>query len=294
MNYPVRMYDLSTDIRARYHHTPGRGFARVFHSVLTAGSARLDPGFPLKSWSHPGHDLLLGVEGSGLVQLGNRSFRIGPGELVWANCNDSDVRWPARSEPWTIYWTRVDSPQMAQLADMLNVAANPIFVPRDLAATLAGFETILELMRARPISMDASLNAAIGALVAMFFEARLARDIAGPHPAAENRVGDDLHAVLRAMRRDYDRRWSIRDFAELMGLSETQFFRRFRTALGVSPMDYLRRERINNAKRALAGSSDPIHLIAERVGYGDPYYFSRDFKKVVGIPPRDYRRKEQM
>ena len=98
----------------------------------------------------------------------------------------------------------------------------------------------------------------------------------------------------RAMRRDYGRRWSIRDFAELMGLSETQFFRRFRTALGVSPMDYLRRERINNAKRALAGSSDPIHLIAERVGYGDPYYFSRDFKKVVGIPPRDYRRKEQM
>ena len=63
-------------------------------------------------------------------------------------------------------------------------------------------------------------------------------------------------------------------------------------ATGSTPLDWLRRERISEAKRRLSQSKEPIRVIAEELGYGDQFYFSRDFKKLVGLSPRHYRRQE--
>jgi AraC-like DNA-binding protein len=83
------------------------------------------------------------------------------------------------------------------------------------------------------------------------------------------------------------------ELARLAGMSTPHFFRRFKRATGSSPIDWLRRERINQAKRHLSETADPVGEIAERVGYSDPFYFSRDFKRMTGHSPREYRSQEQ-
>jgi AraC-like DNA-binding protein len=95
------------------------------------------------------------------------------------------------------------------------------------------------------------------------------------------------------MRLDCKRAWKIEDFARLAGVSVPHFFRCFNKATGASPMDWLRRERINQAKRLLSETDELIRVIAEQVGYRDPFYFSRDFRKLVGVSPRLYRKQEQ-
>ena len=76
-------------------------------------------------------------------------------------------------------------------------------------------------------------------------------------------------------------------------MSPPTFFRHFKQATGSSPIDWLRRERISQAKRHLSKSPDPVGDIASRVGYLNALYFSRDFRRMTGRTPTEYRRDEQ-
>lgn len=59
---------------------------------------------------------------------------------------------------------------------------------------------------------------------------------------------------------------------------------------GEPPSKYLITLRINEAKYLLANDKTlPVKEVGERVGYPDPYYFSRIFKQVTGLTPREFR-----
>ena len=47
--------------------------------------------------------------------------------------------------------------------------------------------------------------------------------------------------------------------------------------------------KIQRACLQLDNSNETIKQIAENLGYGDPYYFSRLFKKMIGMSPKQYR-----
>ena len=86
----------------------------------------------------------------------------------------------------------------------------------------------------------------------------------------------------------------VAQLAGIAGMSASHFSRVFKAAFGTSPIDWLRRERINQAKRRLAETGDDIKQIAEQVGYGDRFYFSKDFKNLTGLTPREFRRRETL
>jgi AraC family transcriptional regulator of arabinose operon len=275
-----------------HYHTPPDAYRCLFISVLRAGHHRVAPDFSIGNWPYPGHDLLLGVNGTATVQLRNSTFTVEPASLAWIDCHHLDARWPCRREPWEIYWMHIDSMHADAMAGTLNVTSNPIFKLDDIAPAMRLFRTILGILRDRPVAMDAELHAAVTSLLVLVFQARQSAAATEGSRSGEARAGRKLTGVLDAMRREYARRWRVPELAQLMGLSVQQFFRRFGQATGSSPMDWLRRERINHAKRLLAGTRDHISRIAEKVGYADPHYFSRDFKKLVGVAPREYRRRE--
>ncbi len=83
----------------------------------------------------------------------------------------------------------------------------------------------------------------------------------------------------------------IKELAELSGLNERTFLRRFRKATGESPLEYLQRMRIEQAKRILAGSKESLDRVTRAVGYEDVSSFRRLFKQIVGISPSVYRQR---
>jgi AraC-like DNA-binding protein len=64
---------------------------------------------------------------------------------------------------------------------------------------------------------------------------------------------------------------------------------RFSADLGVSPQQHLAERRIDEARRLLQHGGFPVGAVAERVGFADPYYFSRAFARRVGMSPTAYR-----
>jgi transcriptional regulator GlxA family with amidase domain len=78
------------------------------------------------------------------------------------------------------------------------------------------------------------------------------------------------------------------------GLPARTFKRRFARATGYSPIAYVQRVRVEEAKRRLERTSEPVDAISYAVGYEDPASFRRLFKRVTGVAPGAYRRKLQL
>jgi AraC-like DNA-binding protein len=63
----------------------------------------------------------------------------------------------------------------------------------------------------------------------------------------------------------------------------------FRHQTGMAPIEYFIHLRIRGACRLLDTTTLTVREIGYRVGYEDPYYFSRMFRKLMGLSPRQYR-----
>jgi len=86
-----------------------------------------------------------------------------------------------------------------------------------------------------------------------------------------------------------DKVHSIESLARRTHISRSHFAATFLRETGLPPMGYLRARRIARAKSMLAASSESIADIAKKVGFDDPYHFSRVFRQIEGISPRTYR-----
>jgi signal transduction histidine kinase/AraC-like DNA-binding protein/ABC-type sugar transport system substrate-binding protein len=77
--------------------------------------------------------------------------------------------------------------------------------------------------------------------------------------------------------------------ARHVALSEDYLTACFRKELGVTPITYLNRYRVNRAKQLLTDTDQSITEIALEVGFSDSGYFSRVFRREVGLSPEAYR-----
>jgi transcriptional regulator GlxA family with amidase domain len=77
----------------------------------------------------------------------------------------------------------------------------------------------------------------------------------------------------------------------IAGLPERSFARRFSKATGMSPMEYVHRLRLEEAKQMLETGDEPVEAVAAEVGYQDTSFFGRLFRRRVGLTPAHYRRR---
>jgi len=98
-----------------------------------------------------------------------------------------------------------------------------------------------------------------------------------------------LIPVIEHLAEAYAEALDIQDLVSLSGFSRTHFFRAFRRWTGHTPAEYVKRIRVREAALLLIDTNLSVAEIGERVGYIDPFFFSRTFKAVVGVAPSGYR-----
>jgi len=86
----------------------------------------------------------------------------------------------------------------------------------------------------------------------------------------------------------------LEEMVRKAGLTERTFKRRFSQATGMSPIAYVQRLRIEEAKRRLERTEASVDEISWQVGYEEPAFFRRLFKRVTGLSPGVYRRRFQV
>lgn len=82
---------------------------------------------------------------------------------------------------------------------------------------------------------------------------------------------------------------SMQALAERIGLSQSQFTRKFQKEIGLSPVKYLTGIRLNKVRQMLAETDESLEAIAEACGYQNAFYLSRVFTREMSMTPSRYR-----
>ena len=130
-------------------------------------------------------------------------------------------------------------------------------------------------------SRDAQINANITLqklLVDLYFERN------------RNSSVTPVEELLEAVKARPEHWWTVEEMAEFCNLSTDQFRRNFEQRTGMRPKRYLEEFKLRQAADLLVSGSVPVAEVASRLGYRDPYHFSRRFKLFAGVSPERYRR----
>ena len=84
--------------------------------------------------------------------------------------------------------------------------------------------------------------------------------------------------------------FTIDEFASMMGLGRTVFYRKVRGVTGYSPNEYIRIIRMKKAAELLLENRYTVAEVSYKVGINDPFYFSKCFKQQFGVAPSVYLR----
>jgi len=104
-------------------------------------------------------------------------------------------------------------------------------------------------------------------------------------------VDDRVLNAIRFMEDNFHLDLSIEEISEQVHLSSSRLTKLFRQFTGVTPIKWRVEKRMARASQMLTHSLDPINIIAEKVGYPDPLYFTRCFRQQFDCSPREYRKK---
>ncbi len=100
-----------------------------------------------------------------------------------------------------------------------------------------------------------------------------------------------IAGALERMRENFDRPLRIEDVARESGMSVSGFHHHFKAVTAMSPLQFQKRMRLQEARRLMLGEDLDAASAGFRVGYGDASHFSREYKRLFGEPPaRDVER----
>lgn len=107
-------------------------------------------------------------------------------------------------------------------------------------------------------------------------------------------LGGSSHRIVRAierLRNDFDKPLRIENVARDLGMSVSSFHHHFKAVTAMSPLQFQKQLRLQEARRLMLGEGYDATTAGFRVGYDDTSHFNREYKRLFGAPPmRDVAR----
>ena len=111
------------------------------------------------------------------------------------------------------------------------------------------------------------------------------------HTAALGGHAHRIAGAIERLRKDFDRPLRVEDVARAAGMSVSGFHHHFKAVTAMSPLQFQKRMRLQEARRLMLGEDLDASSAGYRVGYGDASHFTREYKRLFGRPPaRDAER----
>lgn len=101
---------------------------------------------------------------------------------------------------------------------------------------------------------------------------------------------DKISYIMQKMNREYEKSFSLEEYAQMCNMSKFHFLRVFKNIVGTTPIEYRNDIRLEHAKELLTDTAYSIDEISGRVGYTSNTYFCDIFKKKFGKSPSKFRK----
>lgn len=111
------------------------------------------------------------------------------------------------------------------------------------------------------------------------------------HLALQGGYTPDIIQAVKRLRQHFDQPLRIEELAQHLGMSVSGFHHHFKAVTALSPLQFQKQLRLQEARRLMLSEDLDATSAAYRVGYQDAAYFNREYKSLFGVPPmRDVQR----
>ena len=266
----------------------------VFPAITLARSSR--PTEPLHSVSTPAFCVI--AQGSKEVWLANEVFRYDPGHYLISTVDlpvAGRVLEASEARPYFSFRLDLDPAMVGSImmeADITINKGDTIVKAMDVSSIDVDLlEAVVRLVRLidRPAEMNALAPLIMREIVYRLLRGEQAARLR--HLVAAEGDTRRISKAIGLMREHFAEQLKIAEIARRLGMSVSGFHHHFKSVTSMSPLQFQKSLRLQEARRLMIGEDLDAASAGFRVGYGDPSHFSREYKKQFGAPPqRDINR----
>ena len=185
---------------------------------------------------------------------------------------------------WTEQWIELQGATAEALVENGSLHPNRAVVKMERALKL---EALLDEIQERLASSAAGFDPEAAALGLQI----LSLVVEAPRLHAPSRpITSFVARAERVLMDCVDKPPPIPGLARELGVAYSYFRREFKRHTGLAPYQYVRRLRMEKARRMIGSSSESLQVISERLGFASPFHLSAAFKKQYGKSPDHWRR----
>lgn len=222
------------------------------------------------------------VEGSGAIEGKNETLHVSAGDSYLLREDEPYKCYNNSDKSWTCIWIGISGKIVEPVLDAYGLASSMCFQGISIRDYIQQIHNIATVFPDKELAMEQCCDA----FIKMCQYIRRQRTT---HIKKYDSV-QDVTVLKSYIDTHLSEHFTSEKCSRILSLSVSQTIRKFRSAYGVPPCEYVNRRRIEIAKRLLEDSTQSVQEIAEHIGFHDPYYFSKYFKKRCGKSPNEYRR----
>lgn len=278
------MREYANEFMEMWYHTPDEFDKTGGLWPLRVGRNVAKPNYQSGPRSIAFHSIHFVREGCVELQFGNQRIVLNKGDLF---CLFPDVTYVFRIVPATetlqLMWLAFDGVRAGPMLAMAGLTEQQPYlrgaIDKDLDITLQ------QMLRTMSVRGTKYVIALYGLMYKMF-----AQLIPESEPgSARVEAGGWVRQSMMFMNAHYAEQITVGDVAKHIGIDRSHFSRTFSQTVGVSPMSYLQKLRMDRGCELLRGTSLSVTEIALTIGYPDLYSFTRAFRNRFGMSPKAFR-----
>lgn len=238
-------------------------------------------------------------KGSILIETGNKTYTIHQGEAYFINTNVMNTKRKAPGSGVTIEHAHLFHPlllaghyksifETKYMNPVLKNLSLEVLIIREDSKSGKEFLKILYTLTRLSKTPDSEFE--IRSLLSRAWKYLMEEIELQKKKLQPLYIQDRSKDMLSYIHKHYQEKITIADIASYVGVSEKECIRSFKNMFHQTPMDYLIRYRIEQAKRLLAETEEPVTSIAFMTGFQSSAYFTKTFRKLQEMTPKEFRR----
>ncbi len=232
------------------------------------------------------------AQGSKTIALGDSRLRYGPSNYL-LSAFDLPITGIVRSsdpdQPYLSVSLAIDQQMLSEVLLTLSISGGALKYEKGLSVGVLDVDLLDCFVRLTRLLDTPHYISSISPLIEREILSRLLLGGHGPLLQQSAIVGSEtapVTKVIRWIRCHYTRPFSVAELASLAGMSSPSLHRHFRCVTSMSPLQYQKQVRLQEARRLLFSEGSDAATVGFQVGYASPSQFSREYHRAFGKPPR--------